>query len=503
VQEKKELIFAKKPPGFVRAGEPNLLVPIGAGLLALMVVAALLVAFYFGIEVEAPVLEVQGVTAFVGDDEVRINFRAQDTGSGVDSVSVAMEQAELTLPVGRFQPEGVVHDFSGSFVLSKKIPGLREGPATLHVEVRDRSLWKSTSRSTFPIVIDSLPPSLQILSAPRAMEVGGVGLFVYKAGDANLTASGLSLGEEQYVVGKPASFMDPDLLQSELFALIATAPSDIEKGWAVFASDVAGHTVKAPLVLDLRNTMTVGKKVREYASEGTLIRLLASLSQDAWSVMKEPQRRKIESLRQDLESNGRAAAIAFASYLMTSVRDRELDAIKERLNVEPPAPRRWQGEMFSGSFTLRIGFGDTVVMGDDEGDLVSWTSQGEVLEPIGDTKSVVAPYAGTVRMAGRLGTLGEIVVVDHGVGLASVFYSLDQRQVFEGAVVSQGQVLADVGASGLHTTRRARMLLLVNGRPVDPAPWRQPSGIGSAVEGALNGIKGALGIESSSAEERP
>jgi hypothetical protein len=499
-QETKRKLSERKAVQTFQSGRTSVLTPLAVGILGLLVAGAVLVALNFGIEVEAPTIEVTAIPPFVGNEAVQVDFRARDTGSGVDSVSVAIEQAGVLLPVGRFAPDGVMYDFPGSFTLSKSGAGLREGLASLNVEVRDRSLWGSMQRTATTFVVDSYSPSLQVLSAPRTIDAGGVGLFVYKAGDANLTSSGVSVDGNVYALGKPAVLMDTDLLDSDLFAVVAASPPGEHKEWAVFASDVAGHTARELVKIEVGSSGASGRSVREFASEGLLMRLLAGLSSDIVSALPESERSRLESLRQGLENGGRKAVVGFVDYLIHVVRERELSAIRERLNAEPATPRRWKGEFFTGSFAPRIAFGDTVGMGDDDGDFVSWISRGEVLEPIGDTKSVVAPYAGAIRMAGRLGTLGEIVVVDHGLGVASVFYSLGQRQVFEGAVVAQGQALADIGISGLHATKAARMLFLVNGQPVDPAPWRQSTGFGFAVEGALNGIKGALGIESSATE---
>jgi hypothetical protein len=502
--EKEEKTSEGKVAIPIHVATPSRLIPIIAGLFVALLTCVLFIGLHFGIEVEAPTLEIEGMTAFIGAEEIKVTFRARDSGSGVRSVTVEVEQEDVVLPVGQFEPEGIMHEFTGSFGLSKSIAGLREGPALVRMAVQDRSLWGTISRTAFAVVVDSYAPSLQILSAPRVIDESGVGLFVYRAGDVNLTSSGLSIGGEPYISGRPAVLIDPDLLQSDLFGFVAPVPPGrADADWTLFATDVAGHSAKAPIAVEVRRSVTNERVVREYTSEGALIRVLAGLSKDVTGVLQTADRRNVEQLRQDLEKGSRQSAIAFAKFLLSSVRARELQVIRERLASESPAPRSWRGALFSGSFGARIGFGDRVIMADEEGELVSSVSIGEVLEPIGDTKSVVAPYSGTVRMAGRLGTLGEIVVIDHGAGVVSVFYSLDQRHVFEGSVVSQGQALADIGMSGFHTSRAARMLFLVNGQAVDPAPWRRPSGFGFTVEGALNGIKGALGIESSPVHSEP
>jgi hypothetical protein len=40
------------------------------------------------------------------------------------------------------------------------------------------------------------------------------------------------------------------------------------------------------------------------------------------------------------------------------------------------------------------------------------------------------------------------------------------------------------------------MMLLVNGVPVDPLPWRGDDGIGSTIEGTVRGVRSALGVDS-------
>lgn len=94
---------------------------------------------------------------------------------------------------------------------------------------------------------------------------------------------------------------------------------------------------------------------------------------------------------------------------------------------------------------------------------------------------VVAPAAGVVRLAGGPFTLeGNLVMLDHGMGLVSAFLHLSRIDVHDGDIVKQGQRLGAVGGTGRATGPHlhwgttwadvridpARLLAL---QPMDPA----------------------------------
>lgn len=65
---------------------------------------------------------------------------------------------------------------------------------------------------------------------------------------------------------------------------------------------------------------------------------------------------------------------------------------------------------------------------------------------------VVAPAAGVVRLADGPFTLeGNLVMIDHGMGLVSAFLHLSRIDVHEGDVVKQGQRIGAVGGTGRAT----------------------------------------------------
>lgn len=83
---------------------------------------------------------------------------------------------------------------------------------------------------------------------------------------------------------------------------------------------------------------------------------------------------------------------------------------------------------------------------------------------------VVAPAAGIVRLASGPFTLeGNLVMVDHGMGLVSAFLHLSRIDVKVGDVVKQGQPLGAVGRTGRATGPHLHWGLNWTDVRVDPA----------------------------------
>jgi murein DD-endopeptidase MepM/ murein hydrolase activator NlpD len=81
---------------------------------------------------------------------------------------------------------------------------------------------------------------------------------------------------------------------------------------------------------------------------------------------------------------------------------------------------------------------------------------------------VAASAAGQVIHAGWLGGYGNLVVIDHGGGLATAYGHNSSIVVGYGSSVAQGQVVAYAGSTGNSTGPHVHFEVRVNGSPVDP-----------------------------------
>jgi murein DD-endopeptidase MepM/ murein hydrolase activator NlpD len=89
--------------------------------------------------------------------------------------------------------------------------------------------------------------------------------------------------------------------------------------------------------------------------------------------------------------------------------------------------------------------------------------------PYGAT--VIAGDAGTVAFAGVMSGYGNVVVVDHGGGLATTYNHLSAFLVSGGQSVGRAQPVGRVGCTGYCTGPHLHFEVRVNGTPVDPMPY--------------------------------
>ena len=90
---------------------------------------------------------------------------------------------------------------------------------------------------------------------------------------------------------------------------------------------------------------------------------------------------------------------------------------------------------------------------------------------------VIAPAAGTVVVSEFLYVRGGAVIIDHGLGIYSGYYHMASVAVTPGETVEPGQLLGEVGTTGLSTGNHLHWDLLVNGVWVDASEW-QAQGMG-------------------------
>jgi murein DD-endopeptidase MepM/ murein hydrolase activator NlpD len=117
-----------------------------------------------------------------------------------------------------------------------------------------------------------------------------------------------------------------------------------------------------------------------------------------------------------------------------------------------------------------------------------WPAPGKITSPFGDHRGhpgididgvtgdpVVAAGAGSVVMAGMAPAAysgyGNLVVIDDGGGVATLYAHLSRVDVAMGQAVQQGQQIGAIGATGIATGDHLHFEVRVANKPVDPMPW--------------------------------
>ena len=82
---------------------------------------------------------------------------------------------------------------------------------------------------------------------------------------------------------------------------------------------------------------------------------------------------------------------------------------------------------------------------------------------------VVASNRGRVSLTGEFFFAGRFVVLDHGLGLYTLYYHLDRVDVAEGAVIERGEAIGLVGATGRATGPHLHWGAQLGSARVDPS----------------------------------
>ena len=89
---------------------------------------------------------------------------------------------------------------------------------------------------------------------------------------------------------------------------------------------------------------------------------------------------------------------------------------------------------------------------------------------------VVAANRGKVIFAAELGIFGQCVVIDHGMGVQSLYGHLSSIGVKVGDEVTKKQELGKSGMTGLAGGDHLHFTMLVNGQMVNPIEWWDDTG---------------------------
>lgn len=84
---------------------------------------------------------------------------------------------------------------------------------------------------------------------------------------------------------------------------------------------------------------------------------------------------------------------------------------------------------------------------------------------------VPASNSGIVVFAGYLGIYGNLIVIDHGLGLQSLYSHLSEIGVAAGDTVSKGDTIGKTGATGMAGGDHLHYGILISGLEVTPLEW--------------------------------
>jgi len=419
---------------------------------------------WFRAEGELPGLEApEGVV--VGKDGTLLALRASDWDSGLRSLRVAIGEGEdarvlldETFP-GNLLSGGVRNDHEAEIPLDAAALASVASPNTLHITVRDWS-WRgglggNATLAALPLTIDTEPPRIAVHSGLTYLRQGGSGAVAYRLSEET-ARDGVRVGDHEYP-GHPMPGAGPN----ERFALFAIPiDSDPDAPVRVFAEDAA------------RNASEAGWSVvvKPHPQPTGNVRLSHSFMQ-----MVVPR----------LAPAGASADPADAFHdINTRLRAENEATIREVVSDTSPEP------LFSGALRqlanskVTSRFGERRTYYADDEPISEAVHYGYDLASF-SAAPVTAAAAGRVIRADDLGIYGNCVILDHGLGLTTLYGHLSRIDVKPGDRVEAQAVLGLTGATGLAGGDHLHFAVLVGDTYVDPLEWWDPKWIETHVAANL------------------
>jgi murein DD-endopeptidase MepM/ murein hydrolase activator NlpD len=431
------------------------------GLLVLLVIAAGLAWYGAGREA-GPRIDIVAPQSAMGHAG-SLTLDIESPGGKLKSLDVSLEQGKASASIFQLDATdagALVHEGPNRVRLTRPIgtqqfPQLAAGTARIVVTASRPVLFgyrRVSSTATRDVAVRLTPPIISVVSTLHYINQGGSEMVVYRVSPSNV-ASGVQVGNDEYP-GFPASGAhipnaDPGL-RVAFFALLwdQSAGTPI----SLYARDDVGNEARA--TFDYRVFPKHFRESRIPIDDRFLQKVVPPILANAPQLkVADPSNLLVGFLRinGDLRREDSEKIAAIARTTATEI--------------------LWQGAFKQLVDTaVEAGFADQR----------TYVYKGEVVDHavhLGfDLASVAgapvhASNRGRVVHAGWLDIYGNCVIVDHGMGLQSLYAHLSSIGVHVGDTVDKGALLGHTGSTGLAGGDHLHFTMLLDGRAITPIDW--------------------------------
>lgn len=351
-----------------------------------------------------------------------------------------------------------------SLPVKPKELGLADGTAIVVVKAKSGFLkkFKHEIRS----LIDSEPPTLEVLRAPGVLNEGSTGVSVLRAGGADMVY--IKLDDMKFRAYESEARGDSQDQQqglpgTKVYHALFPAPFGTESSSVFYAiaEDIAGNTNIKALSTGLipKNHRTSKITIDKPFIEKIVTPLLNMQGVSDYSGA-------FQRVNEDMRRENREVVINLAQKSGTTSqwKGRFMQLRNSKVMATYGDERTYFFEDEEISRSVHLGY-----------DLASFANA-----------PVEAANSGTVVYAGDLGIYGNTVIIDHGLGLMSIYGHLSMMMVSENQPVKKGEIIAKSGATGLAGGDHLHFGILVQGYEVSPLYWWDPKWIERNITEYLN-----------------
>ena len=433
-------------------------------LVSLILILALAAggAYVVAGRMDGPAIEITRPEKFVGA-ATDVEFFVRTPAAELKSLTMVFEQNGKQFPLYALGDEGVgmKQEADGLRVTRAigkgSIPELQSGPGRILITASKPVLYgiRTVDNTVVKDVQVRLErPRVAVLSTHHYINHGGSEVVVYRATPEDVT-SGVVVGDVEYPgfplsgVNVPAVSANDPALRVAFFAL--RYDQDLNTPIRVFARDEAGNVSRADF--DKRIFPKPFQKSRINLDDSFLDRVVPAILEGTSDVKPDG-----DNLAKFLVVNG-------------ELRQKNADRIAS-FAAQTSNEMLWGGEVFHPfrNNAVESAFADarTYIYKGKEVD--RQTHLGFDLASTAGAP-IVAGNHGKVLFADELGIYGNCVIIDHGMGVQSLYAHLSSIEVKPGDSVAKEQRIGRSGMTGMAGGDHLHFTMLVNGHMVNPVEW--------------------------------
>ncbi len=400
---------------------------------------------------------VKGIEAF---ELLPLEKTVRLQGENLKSIEIIAYQSGNIVELLKESPE--IGDKMFSLEIKPKELKLKNGPAVIIINA-SAGIMKEV-KYEIEATVDTVPPTLEILRSPSLVHRGGGGFVWLRAKDADSVY--IKLDDKKFMAfpssdsefqTEQGGIQETDLndlsgrprkRKAKNYQILFPVPYDIQEEsiFYVIAKDNAGNqNVKAlPTRLKMKDykvsSITIDRSFIDKVVSPLLNETNISDPEGSFKKVNEEWRRDSSMKLVEMSRKSRPEMMWEGRFLQ--LRNSKVMALygDERTYM-------YEGKAISKS--VHLGY-----------DLASFSHA-----------PVEAANTGIVRFADDLSIYGNTVIIDHGLGLMSLYGHLSTIMVSEGQSIKKGDIIAKTGATGLAGGDHLHYGILIQGYEVSPLYW--------------------------------
>ena len=443
-----------------------------SGVVVLLLVAAATIAIGMArCEGTPPLVETESPIV-VGAGPRTVTVEVADAGAGLRKLSGSIVHAGGEAPLAERDFGGSPLPYLGAHTkqesvelsIDAKALGLASGDAKLRLVARDLS-WRDFGAGNetiveVPLTIDYRPPTLALAPGITYAKRAGSVALIYDVSE-DTERDGVQVADRFYPSVPVTGDGVPPGRRYALFPLSQELESDVKI--EVIAVDHAGNqTTRTP---------QINIKGRVYPNE-TIVLSQRFLEQ------------KVTDLAAATGVNDSDKLKAFQE-INTRIRRENEEKIRSVIAESAPGPLFTEAFSQMPDSQVRSAFAERRSYMLDGEKVSESIHYGYDLASLAGAP-IPASNAGRVLFADELGIYGNCVIVDHGLGLHTLYGHLSNIDVKVGDTVEKGQTLGQSGQTGLAGGDHLHFAILLRGVYVDPVEWWDPKWVREHALGPLH-----------------